>query len=264
MSSASNRLFVRALLLVALVALAAGCFGRSGRGRGGGGGGGGTDTGVDPMQDGSVLPGDGGGPIDSGWTPEDGGVWEEDAGEIPFDAGWDGGWDAGWDAGWDGGWDAGWDAGRDSGVVDAGRDSGVVDSGPTGAGESCATAEALSSSGGSRSFVLASAVPNHTPFGCGTSSMTPDRAYRWTPTFSGTATITLGDATGSFDTMLAVFSSPTCDGSVELYCDDDGGPGTYDSMITMSVTGGTTYYIVAATYSSAPTSETVTLTVTGP
>lgn len=76
---------------------------------------------------------------------------------------------------------------------------------------------------------------------------------------SGTATF---ETSGSNDTVMAVYSSSTC--TTSLDCDDDGaGVGT-NSLISLSVTAGTTYYIVIAPYAGTTISGSSTLMVTMP
>ena len=84
------------------------------------------------------------------------------------------------------------------------------------------------------------------------SGLAPEQVFRWTPTASGTATIsTCGAATG-FDTVVYVREA-SCTGT-EVACSDDAdGCGTGDgcatadhhgSVVTPTVTAGQTYFIV--------------------
>ncbi len=140
--------------------------------------------------------------------------------------------------------------------------SGVCTPPSTGSGESCASPLDLPSTGGSRTFTFTGHSANHTPFTCGTTSATPDVAYRWTPARSGTATFRAAGPTSATDTMLAVFSSSSCTSTYSIACNDDEVSGVFSSVATASVTAGSTYYIVVAPYSS--TTDTITLTVTAP
>jgi hypothetical protein len=79
---------------------------------------------------------------------------------------------------------------------------------------------------------------------CGGDSLAPERVFAWTPSGSHVATIQTCGGTTDFDTTLYV-REDTCVGA-DLACNDDGaadecGP---RSMVTLPVTGGTTYYIV--------------------
>jgi len=123
-----------------------------------------------------------------------------------------------------------------SGSCSAGRCTTV-----TTAGESCSSPTSMPSSGGtSASFSLASAVANHTPFTCGGGVVSPDRAFSWTAPRSGTATFEAMGVSTDFDTVISVFSSSSCTSTGSLGCDDDGGTG-FASLLSLSVTAGTTY-----------------------
>ena len=81
---------------------------------------------------------------------------------------------------------------------------------------------------------------------CGTSNG-PEKAFQWTPSVSGTATIeTCGEGT-RFDTTLYVRGG-SCAGGAQLVCSDDACPNHYGaaqaSRITLAVTAGVTYFIV--------------------
>jgi Zn-dependent metalloprotease len=99
--------------------------------------------------------------------------------------------------------------------------------------------------GGSVSGALATSDSRSTVRG---SSYYAD-TYTFTPASSGTATINLGSTTG-LDTYLIVKATATS--TTAIAQDDDAGPGT-DSLISLSVTGGTTYYIEATSYSANAT-----------
>jgi hypothetical protein len=78
---------------------------------------------------------------------------------------------------------------------------------------------------------------------CGSSDASPDAWYRYTPSASGVATISLCNGGTRYDSVLSVHTS--CPGTAgnELDCDDDacgvGGP----SEVTLDVTAGETYLI---------------------
>jgi hypothetical protein len=134
---------------------------------------------------------------------------------------------------------------------------------PTGAGDSCVTPLEIPSSGGVQSFSFSGYTAVHTPFSCGSSAANSDVAFRWTPALSGFATMRAAGSVTSVDTTLAVFASASCSSPDELACNDDEPAGTVGSTIELSVTAGTTYYLVVSYYSTLP-SETITLTVTAP
>ncbi len=93
--------------------------------------------------------------------------------------------------------------------------------------------------GESKSGTLATSDPRSTVRG---STYYAD-TYTFTPASSGTATINLGST--AFDTYLIVKASATA--TTAIAQDDDAGPNT-DSLLTLSVTGGVTYYIEATSY----------------
>ena len=80
---------------------------------------------------------------------------------------------------------------------------------------------------------------------CGqSSSISPDRIHRWTPT--RTASYTLTTDGSSFDTILVVYEE--CDGSeADIECDDDDGAGS-QSSITLDAQAFETYYILVSGY----------------
>ncbi len=84
---------------------------------------------------------------------------------------------------------------------------------------------------------------------CGSSQLSPETVYAWTPTRSGTATIeTCSPVATNFDTVL-YFRSGSCATGKELTCNDDAPCGTAldpgeGSRIKPNVKAGTTYYIV--------------------
>ena len=83
-------------------------------------------------------------------------------------------------------------------------------------------------------------VPSCAPLGKGV-------WYAYTPATNGTLVV---DTFGTgFDTVLAIYTG-SCGALVQVGCDDDSG-GSLSSRITLNVTGGTTYSILAGGYSSA-------------
>jgi hypothetical protein len=72
--------------------------------------------------------------------------------------------------------------------------------------------------------------------------------YTFTPATSGTATITLNSS--AFDAWLVLKATPYATAAIAQ--DDDGNGGT-NSKIVASLTGGTTYYIEATSYSANAT-----------
>lgn len=134
---------------------------------------------------------------------------------------------------------------------------------PTGAGRlACGSPGSIPASGGSVAVDLTTGSGDG-PLSCGTASPGSDRAYMWTPSASGTFTITSMGTTSAgsdYDTVLAVFSSATCDSTSELTCNDDSTG--LASSVSLSVTAGTRYYIVVESYVSPTPAGTVTLTVT--
>ena len=122
-----------------------------------------------------------------------------------------------------------------------------------GPGESCADPQLIPPMGGSVSFSLVGAAADH-----GDCANGPDRAFIWTPNFSGFAQLDAGSADNNADVKMAIYTSPTCSGYLE--CDDDGGD-SYSSRITFDAAFGTTYYIVVGSFSSTAPSDTITFTV---
>ena len=97
---------------------------------------------------------------------------------------------------------------------------------------------------------------------CGSSGVSPDVWYAYTPASSGSATISLCGSGTTYDSVIAVHSG--CPGTLgnSLACDDDacspGGP----SQVSLPVTGGTTYSVRVTGWNGAAGSY--SLTVTGP
>lgn len=135
---------------------------------------------------------------------------------------------------------------------------------PSGNGESCSSAELFPAAGGTRTFTFTGRVANHTPFSCGATAARPDYVYRWTPSRSGTATITAAGSLTTTDTMLAVFDFSSCSSFDEVGCNDDRASGMLDSQLSLSVTAGATYYIVVGSYATPAPTDTITVRVTAP
>src|SRR5438876_863552 len=91
---------------------------------------------------------------------------------------------------------------------------------------------------------------------CGSSGISPERVYQWTPAVSGTATIQTCGAGTTFDTVLYLRSG-ACAGGPEMAagCNADActnAIGPYrPSRLTPTVTAGQTYYIVVDGYGGA-------------
>jgi hypothetical protein len=118
---------------------------------------------------------------------------------------------------------------------------------PPGGGGTCASPIVIPAAGGVVSGVTSgtSALSGN----CGSSQLSPEKVYQWTPTKSGTATIETCSASATgFDTVLYMRKT-TCSSGSQVACNDDapcattGDPGE-GSRIRPSVTAGTTYYIV--------------------
>ncbi|HEY9814595.1 MAG TPA: hypothetical protein V6D20_02140, partial [Candidatus Obscuribacterales bacterium] len=80
---------------------------------------------------------------------------------------------------------------------------------------------------------------------------TPARIYSWTASVMGQVNFSTGDNTCDFcsDTVLSAWydNNGIC---TQVDCDDDGGPGLRDSLITFDAIPEVTYYIVVNFYSS--------------
>src|SRR5438552_1779264 len=91
---------------------------------------------------------------------------------------------------------------------------------------------------------------------CGSSGISPERVYQWTPAVTGTATIQTCGAGTTFDTVLYMRSG-ACAGGPEMAagCNDDActnAIGLYRaSRLTPTVTAGQTYFIVVDGYGGA-------------
>jgi len=102
---------------------------------------------------------------------------------------------------------------------------------------------------------------------CGSSGISPEQVFQWTPAVSGTATIQTCGAATNFDTVLYLRTG-TCAGGPEVAagCNDDACPNasgaSIASRITPTVTAGQTYFIVVDGYGG--TQGSFSLTVTPP
>jgi hypothetical protein len=103
-----------------------------------------------------------------------------------------------------------------------------------------------------------SGTGTYNPSTCAYSMSGPEWIYVITP--STTRSVTFATAGTSYDTVLYVRSSPCATGT-EIACDDDGGSGV-DSRLTVSLTGGSTYYLFMDGYSTSYYGP-FTLTVSG-
>ncbi len=89
---------------------------------------------------------------------------------------------------------------------------------------------------------------NHAPYSpCGLTSA-PDVVYSFVPSHTLSYTITTEGS--SYDTYLYIIGGGPCPGNAQVGGDDDSGPGT-TSLITLTLTGGTPYYIYVDGYSSS-------------
>ncbi len=81
---------------------------------------------------------------------------------------------------------------------------------------------------------------NHAPYSpCGTTGAA-DVVYSFVPSHTLSYTITTEGS--SYDTYLYIIGGGPCPGTTQVGCDDDSGPGT-TSLITVTLNGGTPYYI---------------------
>lgn len=132
-----------------------------------------------------------------------------------------------------------------------------------GAGDTCTAPLSVSGAGGSVAFRLDDATPNYVR-SCGGTTATSDRAFTFRPTRSGTATFAAEGAATTTDLVLEVFTSSSCSTTYSLGCNDDRASGDYRPLLSASVTAGTTYYVVVATYADPAPAESITLTITAP
>src|SRR6059058_1304202 len=99
---------------------------------------------------------------------------------------------------------------------------------------------------------------------CGSSGTSPEQAFQWTPTVSGTATIQTCGGSTSYDTVLYVRSGACGTGSeIALGCNDDACADATGanraSRITPTVTAGQTYYIFVDGFGGAQGNFTLTV-----
>src|SRR5207249_7690577 len=130
---------------------------------------------------------------------------------------------------------------------------------------SCSTPTVIPAQGGT--FSGTTSGTSSAAGSCGSSDISPERVFQWTPAVSGTATIQTCGAGTTFDTVLYLRSG-SCAGGPEVAagCNDDAcsnASGLFRaSRLTPTVTAGQTYYIVVDGYGGAP--GTFSLTVTPP
>ncbi|MGE3163876.1 MAG: immunoglobulin domain-containing protein [Planctomycetota bacterium] len=93
---------------------------------------------------------------------------------------------------------------------------------------------------------------------CGSSGASPDVWYTYTPATSASVSISTCN-TANYDTVLAVFTG--CGGAQVACLDDTAGCSGFTQTLTVSLTGGVTYWIRVAGYNGA--SGDFTLLVTG-
>jgi len=130
---------------------------------------------------------------------------------------------------------------------------------------SCSTPTVIPAQGGT--FSGTTSGTSSAAGSCGSSDISPERVFQWTPAVSGTATIQTCGAGTTFDTVLYLRSG-SCAGGLEVAagCNDDAcfnATGLFRaSRLTPTVTAGQTYYIVVDGYSGAQ--GTFSLTVTPP
>ena len=78
----------------------------------------------------------------------------------------------------------------------------------------------------------------------------PDMVYQYTSTFTGTLDITFNC---NYDNLIAVFTNCTNPGTYQIASVDANWTAPYSETVTISVTSGTTYYIVNAAYEANAT-----------
>ncbi|MBW2263023.1 MAG: putative metal-binding motif-containing protein [Deltaproteobacteria bacterium] len=119
----------------------------------------------------------------------------------------------------------------------------------------CGCPEPLTTSGSYSGTTSGSS--SHSPSTCG-SGGGPEWVYVITPT--STRTVTFATLGTSYDTCIYVRSS-SCTSGTEVGCDDDDGS-FLDSLLTVSLSAGTTYYFFMDGYGSSD-SGTFSLSVSG-
>jgi hypothetical protein len=127
-------------------------------------------------------------------------------------------------------------------------------SGSSSTGGTCSSPLTVSSSGGTYSGTTSGSSAHSGT--CGGSNA-PEKVYRWTPSSSGTWTIsTCGSG---YDTLLHIRTSCASTSS-EIACNDDtSGCSNNGSSITRSFTAGTTYYIFVDGFGSGSGSYTLSV-----
>ena len=93
--------------------------------------------------------------------------------------------------------------------------------------------------------------------------ISPDIWYVYTPTCTGTATISLCGS--SFDTQLTIYSGSTCPATAarDIAHDDDGCSGTLQSQVSLSVVCGNKYLIQVCGFSGATGAGKLTVSCSG-
>src|SRR3989442_1343380 len=122
-------------------------------------------------------------------------------------------------------------------------------------GGGCASPMVIPASGGT--FSGATSGTSALVGSCGSSGISPERVYQWTPAVTGTATIQTCGAATTFDTVLYLRSGACASGpEVAAGCNDDActnATGLYRaSRITPTVTAGQTYFIVVDGHCRVP------------
>ncbi len=95
-------------------------------------------------------------------------------------------------------------------------------------------------------------IDSHT-FRCGGTTPVPTRWFRWTSTKTGNVTVQVEAADTNTDTVVEVFTEPSCEQGSHLGCNDDDGA-KKTSELGIEVITGKTYYIALglATPTSTP------------
>ena len=100
---------------------------------------------------------------------------------------------------------------------------------------------------------------------CGSSALSPERVYAWTPTSSGTAVVQTCGTSTLYDSVVYVRQG-TCDGS-QVACNDDttgcntGEPNDHHgSRVAFAATAGVTYYLIVDGFNGAHGSYALTVT----
>ena len=85
--------------------------------------------------------------------------------------------------------------------------------------------------------------------------------FQWTATTTDTYTFSTCNTAGGVDTRLSAQTG--CDASTVVACNDDGvGCATFSSLMTLSATQGTLYYIAVGVYSATTTGGAGTMSIT--